>query len=131
MSSITLTRDKAQKLAEYLKEIAARTNLESLAVVTKTGDRLAFKTIKEKELDPLLVSAISAAMLHVGESAASKMGFKSLWEVIVTGREGYIVVSKAKDVMLVGSGRSIEDLGETVSVFRNFSSLIGKLVGTK
>ncbi|MHA1238338.1 MAG: roadblock/LC7 domain-containing protein [Candidatus Odinarchaeia archaeon] len=127
MSTVVLPPDKAEKLAYYLKEIASRTELEALAVVTKTGDRLAFRTINEEEIDSDLISALSAAMLHVGESAASKMGFKNLWEVIVTGEEGYLVLSEAGNVLIVGCGRLMDDLTKTVTVFRHFSKMIGEL----
>lgn len=126
-----ISRDKATALAKHLSDIAMKTELEALAVVTREGVRLAFKIIGSKKVDPDLMSAISAAMLHVGESAVEKMGLKELWEVIVTGEEGYIVLSGAGNLVLIGSGSNLKTLTNTVSVFRSHTKLIADLFPLK
>ncbi|MFX0096264.1 MAG: hypothetical protein ACFE7E_00720 [Candidatus Hodarchaeota archaeon] len=126
MSSVRITPEKAKELANYLSEITMKTELEALACVTREGQRLAFKTVGY-EVEPDLMSAISAAMLHVGETAVSRMGFGDLWEVIVTGAEGYIVLSGAGKLVLIGAGRSMTSLGNTVSVFRNYAKMVANL----
>ena len=97
MSSVKITPEKAKALANYLSEITMKTELEALACVTREGQRLAFKTVGY-DVEPDLMSAISAAMLHVGETAVSRMGFGDLWEVIVTGAEIslFIIYGKIK-----------------------------------
>ncbi|WEU39882.1 MAG: roadblock/LC7 domain-containing protein [Candidatus Odinarchaeum yellowstonii] len=122
-----ISKDKATALAKHLSEIAMKTDLEALAVVTREGVRLAFKVVGSKQVDPDLMSAISAAMLHVGESAVEKMGLKELWEVIITGEEGYIVLSGAGKLVLIGAGSSLKTLTTTVSVFRSYSRRIADL----
>lgn len=122
-----VSKDKATALAKHLSEIAMKSDLEALAVVTREGTRLAFKTVGSKQVDPDLMSAISAAMLHVGESAVEKMGLKELWEVIITGEEGYIVLSGAGKLVLIGAGSSLKTLTTTVSVFRTYSRRIADL----
>ncbi len=122
-----VSKDKATALAKNLSEIAMKTDLEALAVVTREGVRLAFKVVGSKQVDPDLMSAISAAMLHVGESAVEKMGLKELWEVIITGEEGYIVLSGAGKLVLIGAGSSLKTLTTTVSVFRIYSRKIADL----
>jgi predicted regulator of Ras-like GTPase activity (Roadblock/LC7/MglB family) len=125
--SISVDKEKATKLAKYLSDIAMKSELEALAVVTREGVRLAFKTVGGKEVDPDLMSAISAAMLHVGESAVDKMGFNELWEVIITGEKGYMVLSGAGRLVLIGSGSTMRSIGNTVSIFRKYASLIAEL----
>jgi predicted regulator of Ras-like GTPase activity (Roadblock/LC7/MglB family) len=125
--SVGLDKEKASKLASYLSNIAMKSELEALAVVTREGTRLAFKTVGNKEVDPDLMSAISAAMLHVGESAVEKMGFNELWEVIITGEKGYMVLSGAGRLVLIGSGSIMKSIGNTVSLFRKYARLIAEL----
>ncbi|MHA1754006.1 MAG: roadblock/LC7 domain-containing protein [Candidatus Odinarchaeia archaeon] len=125
--SVGLNKENAQKLAKYLSDIAMKSDLEALAVVTRDGIRLAFKAIGSKQIDPDLMSAISAAMLHVGESAVEKMGFSELWEVIVTGQGGYIVLSGAGRLVLIGSGSRMKGLSDTVTLFRKYARLIADI----
>ncbi|MHA1409219.1 MAG: hypothetical protein ACTSQY_02660 [Candidatus Odinarchaeia archaeon] len=129
--AVRIDKEKAQKLAKYLSDIAMKSELEALAVVTREGTRLAFKIVGEKKVDPDLMSAISAAILHVGESAVDKMGFKPLWEVIITGEKGYMVLSGAGRLVLIGSGSTMRDIGNTVAVFRKYGSLIAELFPLK
>ncbi|MEM2108980.1 MAG: hypothetical protein QW327_00585 [Candidatus Odinarchaeota archaeon] len=126
-----VSKEQAEALAKHLSDIAMKSDLEALAVVTREGVRLAFKVVGSKKIEPDLMSAISAAMLHVGESAVEKMGLKELWEVIITGEEGYIVLSGAGRLVLIGSGSSLKTLTNTVSVFRTYSRRIADLFPLK
>jgi predicted regulator of Ras-like GTPase activity (Roadblock/LC7/MglB family) len=122
-----MNEEEAQRLAMYLREITLYTELETLAVVTKAGRRVAFSSTKGTDIDPDLLSAISAVLLQTGQEAVTKLGFEPLYELIVRGENGIIVVTDAGPLVLIGAGVKIETLGHVVSVFRHFGREIAGL----
>ena len=119
--------NEAQQLVLFLREITQYTELETLAAVTKGGRRVAYSATKGVDIDPDLMSAISAVLLQTGVEAATKLKFDPLYELIVRGERGYIVVTDAGPLVLIGAGVKIDTLGHTVSVFRHFGREIAKL----
>lgn len=122
-----MNEEEAQRLAMYLREITLYTELETLAVVTRAGRRVAFSSTKGVDVDPDLLSAISAVLLQTGQEAVTKLGFEPLYELIVRGENGIIVVTDAGPLVLIGAGVKIESLGHVVSVFRHFGREIAGL----
>lgn len=127
MQKFAMSEDEAKQLAMYLREITLYTELETLAVVTKAGRRVAFSSTKGVDIDPDLLSAISAVLLQTGIEAVSKLQFEPLFELIVRGDKGIIVVTDAGPLVLIGAGVKIESLGHVVSVFRHFGREIASL----
>jgi predicted regulator of Ras-like GTPase activity (Roadblock/LC7/MglB family) len=127
MQQFSMSEEEAEKLAMYLREITLYTELETLAVVTKAGRRVAFSSTKGVNIDPDLLSAISAVLLQTGQEAVSKLNFNPLYELIIRGKKGIIVVTDAGPLVLIGAGVKIEALGHTVSVFRHFGQEISTL----
>ncbi|MFX1562314.1 MAG: roadblock/LC7 domain-containing protein [Promethearchaeota archaeon] len=127
MQQFSMSEEEAEQLATYLREITLYTDLETLAVVTKAGRRVAFSSIKGVDIDPDLLSAISAVLLQTGQEAVTKLNFNPLYELIIRGEKGIIVVTDAGPLVLIGAGVKIETLGHTVSVFRHFGQEIATL----
>jgi predicted regulator of Ras-like GTPase activity (Roadblock/LC7/MglB family) len=127
MQQFAMSDDEAKQLAMYLREITLYTELETLALVTKAGRRVAFSSTKGVDIDPDLLSAISAVLLQTGIEAVSKLEFEPLFELIVRGEKGIIVVTDAGPLVLIGAGVKIESLGHVVSVFRHFGREIAAL----
>lgn len=127
MQQFAMSDDEAKQLAMFLREITLYTELETLAVVTKAGRRVAFSSTKGVDIDPDLLSAISAVLLQTGIEAVSKLEFEPLFELIVRGEKGIIVVTDAGPLVLIGAGVKIESLGHVVSVFRHFGREIAAL----
>lgn len=121
--SFTLTPEQKRRLYKLLQEIVRYADLEALALVTKTGINIAF--FSEKEADADLFSAISAAVASTGSMVTDKMGQGRLWEVTVSGDQGYTILSSAgTEYILIGASREFYSLGLAVRVLRQYSSKI-------
>jgi predicted regulator of Ras-like GTPase activity (Roadblock/LC7/MglB family) len=118
--SFTLSNEQKKKLIKLLQEIVRYADLEALALVTKTGINIAF--FSEKETDPDLFSAISAAVSATGSMVTEKMGQGTLYEVTVRGAGGYTILSSAgTDFILIGASREAHSLGLAIRVLRRYS----------
>ena len=118
--SFTLTPEQKMRLFKLLQEIVRYADLEALALVTKTGIRIAF--FSEKDADGDLFSAISAAVSATGSMVCEKMGQGKLYEVTVFGDTGYTILSSSgTDYILIGASRETYSLGLAVRVLRRYS----------
>lgn len=124
--SFTLSTEQKKRLIKLLQEIVRFADLEALALVTKTGINIAF--FSEKEADPDLFSAISAAVASTGAMVTDKMGQGILYEVTVRGADGYTILSSAgSDYILIGASRETHSLGLAIRVLRRYSQKIPKV----
>ncbi|MFX0071008.1 MAG: roadblock/LC7 domain-containing protein [Candidatus Hermodarchaeota archaeon] len=121
-----LTPEEAESLSNFLANITEHTELEALALVTREGLRLAFSCIPTYQIDPDLFSSLSAVVMKSGDDAISTLGYHHLLEVVLRGDDAFIILSAAGRFFLMGASRKIADLGKIVSVFRYYSSEIGK-----
>ncbi|MHA1992303.1 MAG: roadblock/LC7 domain-containing protein [Candidatus Hodarchaeales archaeon] len=121
--SFQLSNEQKKKLIKLLQEIVRYADLEALALVTKTGINIAF--FSEKEADPDLFSAISAAVLNTGAMVTERLGQGSLYEVTVRGAEGYTILSSAgTEFILIGASRETHSLGLAIRVLRRYAQKI-------
>lgn len=120
--SYSLTVEQKKKLIKLLQEIVRYADLEALALVTKTGMNVAF--FSEKDADPDLFSALSAAVLSTGGMVTEKMDHGNLWEVIVRGEHGYTILSSAEEYILIGASNESHSLGLAIRVLRRYSEKI-------
>ena len=123
---VNLTPEEAQSLSNFLGNITEHTELEALALVTNEGLQLAFSCIPEYDINPDLFSSLSAVVMKSGSDAINTMGYTNMLEVVLRGRDAFIILSAAGRFFLMGASRSISDLGKIVSVFRYYSSEISK-----
>jgi predicted regulator of Ras-like GTPase activity (Roadblock/LC7/MglB family) len=123
---VNLTPEEAQSLSNFLGNITEHTELEALALVTNEGLQLAFSCIPEYDINPDLFSSLSAVVMKSGSDAINTMGYTNMLEVVLRGRDAFIILSAAGRFFLMGASRSISDLGKIVSVFRYYSSEIQK-----
>ena len=123
---VNLTSEEAQSLSNFLGNITEHTELEALALVTNEGLQLAFSCIPEYDINPDLFSSLSAVVMKSGSDAISTMGYTNMLEVVLRGRDAFIILSAAGRFFLMGASRTISDLGKIVSVFRYYSSEIQK-----
>ena len=121
-----LTPQEAQSLSKFLGNITDHTELEALALVTREGLRLAFSCIPDYEIDPDLFSSMSAVVMQSGSDAVNSLGYTHLLEVVLRGKDAFIILSAAGRFFLLGASRQIQDLGKIVTVFRYYSGEIGK-----
>jgi len=123
---INLTPEEAQSLSNFLGNITDHTELEALALVTNEGLQLAFSCIPDYDINPDLFSSLSAVVMKSGSDAINTLGYTNMLEVVLRGRDAFIILSAAGRFFLMGASRSISDLGKIVSVFRYYSSEIAK-----
>ncbi|MBY9007239.1 MAG: roadblock/LC7 domain-containing protein [Candidatus Lokiarchaeota archaeon] len=121
-----LTVEEAQNLSKFLGNITEHSELEALALITREGVRLAFSSVPGYEVDPDLFSSLSAVAVQAGNDAITSLGFQNMLEVILRGKDAFIILSNAGRFFLMGASRKIGDLGKVVSVFRYYSGEIKK-----
>ena len=124
-----LDEAKEKELVELLMGLTNYADLDAIAVVSKQGVKLAYFATEDSEVDPDLMAAVSAALLVQGEMAADKLELEELYEVIVRGAEGFVVLSHAGDFLIMGSARDLTSMGLAVTQMRKYAREIGILLG--
>jgi len=121
-----LTADEAQGLSSFLGSITEYTELESLALISREGLRLAFSAVPGYNIDPDLFSSLSAVVVQSASDAIETLGFTNMLEVVLRGVNGFIILSAAGKFFLMGASREMPDLGKVVKVFRYYAGEISK-----
>ena len=86
-----MTKSRSQLMVERLRDLhASSPDIEASAVVSVDGLTIASALPQGVEEDR--VSAMSAAMLSLGERIASELGRGNLDQVFIKGGEGYVVL---------------------------------------
>jgi len=87
-----LAKSRNDQLAERLRDLQVSSpDVEAAAIVSVDGLSMASSLPANIEEDR--VSAMSAAMLSLGERIASELGRGSLEQVYVKGERGYVILS--------------------------------------
>ena len=122
--------DKARKdqLVHRLREMQGNTtDVEASAVVSVDGLIIASSLPAAVEED--LVSAMSAAMLSLGERIAGELGRGGLDEVYIHGDTGYVLLMSAgSEAVLTVLAREQAKLGLILLEMRRAAEDLGKLV---
>jgi predicted regulator of Ras-like GTPase activity (Roadblock/LC7/MglB family) len=126
--SSAIDPDKEKELVELLMGLTNYADLDAIAVVSKQGVKLAYFATEESDADPDLMAAVSAALLVQGEMAAQKLDLSELYEVVVRGKDGFVVLSHAGDFLIMGSARDLTSMGLAVTQMRKYAKEIGKLL---
>ena len=86
-----MTKSRSQLMIDRLRELQASSpDIEASAVVSVDGLCIASALPREVEEDR--VSAMSAAMLSLGERIASELGRGTLNQVYIRGEDGYVIL---------------------------------------
>ena len=106
-----MTKSHAQLMVEGLRDLqASSTDIEASAIVSIDGLIIASALPQEVEEDR--VSALSAAMLSLGERIASELGRGSLNQVYIKGENGYVILmSVGEEAVLTVLARKQAKLG--------------------
>ena len=87
-----MTKTRTQQMVDRLRELQASSpDIEASALVSIDGLSIASALPREVEEDR--VSAMSAAMLSLGERIAGELGRGSLEQVYIKGQEGYVILT--------------------------------------
>lgn len=112
------------KLEPEIGYITDNTNIEAIALTTETGYQIAYAALPTYQVDSDALSGVASAMIMTGKMAVTNTFGEPLRETIIRADNGYIVVSNAGRFVLVGAGRVIKDLMNTVKIFRIASARI-------
>ena len=109
--SSLLSKSRTQILADRLRELQASSpDVEASAIVSVDG--LPIASVLPQEVEEDRVSAMSAAMLSLGERIASELGRGALEQVYIKGQNGYVLLmSVGEDAVLTAMARKEAKLG--------------------
>jgi uncharacterized protein len=124
-----MSQTRSEQMVNRLRNMqAAAPDIEASAVVSVDGLIIASALPQGSEEDR--VSAMSAAMLSLGERIASELGRGSLEQVYIKGSTGFIVLtSVGSEAVLTTLARQEAKLGLIFLEMRRAAEDLAKLVG--
>jgi predicted regulator of Ras-like GTPase activity (Roadblock/LC7/MglB family) len=124
-----MTRSRTEMMVNRLREMqAASPEIEASAVVSVDGLIMASALPAEVEEDR--VSAMSAAMLSLGERIAKELGRGSLEQVYIRGNMGYVILTAVgEEAVLTALAREGAKLGLIFLEMRRAAESLARLVG--
>ena len=124
----TLTKSRSQLLVDRLRDLQASSpDIEASAVVSVDGLSIASALPQGVEEDR--VSAMSAAMLSLGERIANELGRGSLDQVYIKGEQGYVILmSVGEEAVLTALAREQAKLGLIFLDMRRAAEALEKLI---
>jgi uncharacterized protein len=124
-----MTRSRKDLMVDRLREMqAASPEIEASAVVSVDGLIMASALPAEVEEDR--VSAMSAAMLSLGERIASELGRGALEQVYIRGDSGYVLVTAVgQEAVLTALAREGAKLGLIFLEMRRAADHLARIVG--
>jgi uncharacterized protein len=124
-----MTRSRKDLMVDRLREMqAASPEIEASAVVSVDGLIMASALPAEVEEDR--VSAMSAAMLSLGERIAVELGRGALEQVYIRGDSGYVLVTAVgQEAVLTALAREGAKLGLIFLEMRRAAEHLARIVG--
>ncbi|HPH94425.1 MAG TPA: roadblock/LC7 domain-containing protein [Anaerolineaceae bacterium] len=123
-----MTKSRTQLLVDRLRELQASSpDIEASAIVSVDGLTIASALPQGVEEDR--VSAMSAAMLSLGERIANELGRGSLQQVYIKGEKGYVVLmAVGEEAVLTALAREQAKLGLILLEMRRAATDLEKLI---
>ena len=106
------------KLEPEISYITSNTSIEAIALVTETGYQIAYAALPTYTVDSDALSGIASALIMTGKMTMTSLFEEPLAETIIRADNGYIVITNAGRFVIVGAGRDIKNLMNTVKIFR-------------
>jgi len=124
-----MTRSRTELMVNRLRDMqAASPDIEASAVVSVDGLIMASALPAEVEEDR--VSAMSAAMLSLGERIANELGRGTLEQVYIRGASGFVILTAVgEEAVLTALAREQAKLGLVFLEMRRAAVDLAKLVG--
>ncbi len=128
-TALTMAKSRSDQLVERLRSMqAAAPDIEASAVVSVDG--LIMASALQQGVEEDRVSAMSAAMLSLGERIATELGRGGLEQVYIRGNAGAIVLtSVGAEAVLTALARQEAKLGLIFLEMRRAAEDIVKLFG--
>ena len=123
-----MTKNRSQLMVDRLRELQTSSpDTEASAVVSVDGLSIASALPQGVEEDR--VSAMSAAMLSLGERIASELGRGTLEQVYIKGEKGYVILmSVGEEAVLTALARGHTKLGLILLDMRRAAADLSKLI---
>lgn len=123
-----MTKSRSQMMVDRLRDMQASSpDIEASAVVSVDGLTIASALPQNVEEDR--VSAMSAAMLSLGERIASELGRGALDQVYIKGESGFVVLmSVGEEAVLTALAREQAKLGLIFLDMRRATEDLVKLI---
>jgi len=123
-----LSKSRTQQMIESLRNMQASSpDIEASAVVSVDGLTIASALPQGIEEDR--VSAMSAAMLSLGERIASELGRGALEQVYIKGENGYVLLTAVgEEAVLTALARKDAKLGLIFLDMRRATESLNKLL---
>lgn len=124
-----MTKSRAELMVDRLRSMqASAPDIEASAVVSVDGLIMASALPQEVEEDR--VSAMSAAMLSLGERISGELGRKGLEQVYIKGSAGFIILTSiGEEAVLTALARQEAKLGLIFLEMRRAAEDLARLVG--
>ncbi len=122
-----MTKSRTELMVDRLRDLQRTDGIEASAVVSVDGLTMASALPSGVEEDR--VSAMSAAMLSLGERIASELSRGSLDQVYIKGDKGYVMlVAVGEEAVLTGLLHKDAKLGVVFLDMRRAAEDLAKLV---
>ncbi len=123
-----MTKSRTELMVDRLRDMQVSSpDIEASAVVSVDG--LPIATALPREVEEDRVSAMSAAMLSLGERIASELGRGSLSEVQIKGEKGFVILqSLGTEAVLTVLAREGAKMGLVLLDMRRAVDDLTKLV---
>jgi predicted regulator of Ras-like GTPase activity (Roadblock/LC7/MglB family) len=123
-----LTKSRNQKLVDRLREMhMSSPDIEGSAIVSLDG--LSIATALRQDIEEDRVSAMSAAMLSLGDRIASELGRGELNQVYIRGEHGYVILmSVGEEAVLTVMANINGKLGLILLEMRRAAEYLGKII---
>ena len=123
-----MTKSRTQLIVDRLRELQVSSpDIEASAVVSVDGLPIAPALPQGVEEDR--VSAMSAAMLSLGERIASELGRGALAQVYIKGEKGYVVLmSIGEEAVLTALAREQAKLGLILLEMRRAAESLTQII---
>ena len=124
-----MSKNRSQQMVERLRAMqAASPDIEASAIVSVDG--LIMASALQADVEEDRVSAMSAAMLSLGERIAGELGRGILDQVYIKGSNGFIILtSVGQEAVLTALARQEAKLGLIFLEMRRAAEDLTKLVG--
>ena len=125
---MTMTKSRTELMVDRLRDMQVSSpDIEASAVVSVDG--LPIATALPREVEEDRVSAMSAAMLSLGERIASELGRGTLSEVQIKGEKGFVILqSLGTEAVLTVLAREGAKMGLVLLDMRRAVDDLAKLV---
>lgn len=123
-----MAKNRTQLMVERLRDLQASSpDIQASAVVSVDGLSIASALPQNVEEDR--VSAMSAAMLSLGERIASELGRGVLEQVYIRGKDGYVLLmAVGEEAVLTAMARKEAKLGLILLDMRRATEYLTSLI---